>query len=701
MPTEIHVAPDGDDGNEGTAESPLETLDAARDALRAADQEGATVLLHDGTYRREDSLVLEPQDSGRADDPITYRAAAGASPTISGGAPIDGWEPLGEKPPGLPQEAADEVYVADVPRLGDEPWTFSVLFDAAGALTRAHNPHRLHLDRDEEAASDHALRHELHVADGDPIGWSNLDDAELFCTPYRPWTVNYLPIDRVDEERRVIHTALPATYHLKEPHSWGDSEIFYRVENVFEGLTEPGRWVLDTDAERLYLWPRAGDGRSDAEEAPEEAPEDIVAPRTTELVKLAGNHDDREWVRNVRFEGITFTRGNRMRWGEDRVSLQHDWEQHDEPNGLLRLRGAEDCTVADCRFVESGSTGCRLDLHAVDCAVEHSEFARLGGSGIVLDGFGPGSRDENHHNAVRANHVHHVGELWWHSIGVFASQSGHLSIADNHVHDLPYIGIAVSGPRDYWWDGAPFEGTRTFRREEIEGIPPEVPYIFGMRHARHVTVEHNEVHDVVQRLGDGNGIYLSGTGESCTVRRNYVHDIEGSGTQAAIRLDADQYHSLVTENVVHRINGAGIIAKFPNQLLNNVIVGCYDTAAAVQPHITFRHGGPAHGGGIRRNVVVQQADDNRVDLVEFTDLLEQGLVDDNCYFSHAGDDHAQEVVEQLRSQGQGTRSIVVDPRVETADGGIAIPDDTPAREVGFRPFDEWGPREGPGPRTES
>jgi hypothetical protein len=387
-----------------------------------------------------------------------------------------------------------------------------------------------------------------------------------------------------------------------------------------------------------------------------------------------------------------------MRWREDRVSLQHDWEQHDEPNALVRLRGAEECTISDCRFVETGSTGCRLDLHAVDCTVEHSEFGHLGGSGVVLNGYGPGSRDANHHNTVRANHVHDGGALWWHSPAVFVVQSGHASIVDNHIHDVPYTGVIVSGPRGgVFGTGAEHEGGRTIRRKEVDDCPTEPPHVLGLRHARYVDVSHNEIHDVMQRLGDGNGIYLSGTGEACTVRRNHVHDIHEVGTASAIRADDDQFHALIAENVVHDLDADGITCKDVNQVHNNVIAGCYHTGTAcISPGGTSD---PPHGSGIRHNVCVQTDIDDPAPLVDFTDHQAAALVDDNCYWSEANPEHAHEVLEKLREQGQGTRSIVVDPDVVTAEDKIAIPDDTAAREVGFRPFDEWGPREGPGPRT--
>lgn len=695
MGREFHVSPRGDDDGPGTEAEPFATLERARDAAReTAGRETVTVYLRDGVHRLEDTFVLTPRDGGTEDHPVKYVAAPGEDPVVSGGLGIDDWRPLEEPIPGLPDRAREHVWVADLPRVGGEPWTFSVLFDGEGLLTRAHTPPRTHRERDDDE-SDRALHRELH-ADPDDVGWTNVDHAELFLTPHYPWTVNYLPVAAVDEEEGVVETSLPSTYPMDKPWGWGDEDGFYQVENVFEGLDGPGRWVLDADAERVYLWPRNDGGAAgDAEDA---GPENVVAPRLIEQVRV-GSGDDRP-TEHIAFEGITFAHSDRMRWRPERTSLQHDWEQHDEPNAILRLRGAENVEVADCRFVDSGSGGIRLDRHAVDCRIEHCEVAHVGGPGVVLDGYGPGSRDENHHNHIVGNHVHHAGRLWWHSAGVFVAQSGHNAIRDNHIHDLPYTGVVVSGLRTgvFESEDAVHEGHRTVRSAELRDTPFEPPHFLGLKHARYNQIEHNEVHDVMQELGDGNGIYLSGTGEGNVVRRNHVHDISGAGTQSAIRMDDGQYHTLTTENVVNRINGAGIVGKHVNQIHNNVVIGCYNTEGPDQAHVSVRHRGPSHGTGIRRNVVVQPDREDRLPLVELTDLFRQSLVDDNLYHSRADPDEAAETLRRLREGAQGTRSVAADPEfVAPDDDDFRVPADSPACDVGFRPFETWGPTVDAGP----
>ncbi len=56
------------------------------------------VYLRSGDYHLDAPLVLGPEDSGTADNPVTYAAYPGESPKLSGGRVIDGWS---QRPDGL------------------------------------------------------------------------------------------------------------------------------------------------------------------------------------------------------------------------------------------------------------------------------------------------------------------------------------------------------------------------------------------------------------------------------------------------------------------------------------------------------------------------------------------------------------------------------------------------------------------------
>jgi hypothetical protein len=94
----VHVAPNGNDANAGTAAAPFATLEKARDAVRArrAASGPTVVLLHGGTYRLADTLTLGKQDSGTPDSPVIWSAAPNETVRLVGGVRLGNWQPVTE-----------------------------------------------------------------------------------------------------------------------------------------------------------------------------------------------------------------------------------------------------------------------------------------------------------------------------------------------------------------------------------------------------------------------------------------------------------------------------------------------------------------------------------------------------------------------------------------------------------------------------
>ena len=186
---------------------------------------------------------------------------------------------------------------------------------------------------------------EFHYPEGTMRRWTNMEDVELYSRS-RNWTVNLLPLQGVDERTRLATTALPATYPI-EPR---DGKPSVAVENVPEGLTGPGRWMVNTLERKVYLWPRA-DGE----------PRDIHVPRLRELVRVEGTVDVNGPtdvpVKGLRFRGLTLTMGDRDVWTDHDAGIQHDWEMLDKPDALIRFRGALRCALEDCRLTPERGSG--------------------------------------------------------------------------------------------------------------------------------------------------------------------------------------------------------------------------------------------------------------------------------------------------------------------------------------------------------
>lgn len=564
---EIHVAPSGSDDNPGTKDQPLATLTKARELVRenlkAPGKNDITVYLAEGTYRFTEPLILGHDDAAADGRRVTWRNEPGQHPVLSGGSPVTGWEKT---------ELPGNIWVADLPI-------------SRNALTLYHGDKRLPRARGKGFAS--TKQYEWHTAPTDliefPAGalknYPDIRHAEIVARTTAAWAMHIVPLLSVDEKTNMARTK-PGVYsfgRIRHRESPADS---LWVENVLAELDEPGEWVVHPDEGKLYYWP-ANDGE----------PADIIMPLVTELIRVEGTID-RDGaadtpVRGLSFQGLTFQHADRMGMPDDSLGkgLQHAWDYFDAPNAMLRFRGAEDCSVADCRFTAAGDNAIRLDLHAQRIAIERSLFDHLGGAGVVFAGYGPGTKDVNKDNTFANNHVHHVSQIKWDRPAVFVWQSGQNRIRKNLIHNIPYIGVSLSCRAAFEGKG---EGWMTRRDKDItdeirlhgrffasyEGWKLREKYM----HARGNLVEENEFFSVMERMGDGNAIYVSGAGGGNIIRKNLIHN-SWNNLEAAIRCDDDQHETLIEQNIVFDTGSAGnaIQLKGRNDMINNFIVGSDQT----------------------------------------------------------------------------------------------------------------------------
>ncbi|MBM3853302.1 MAG: right-handed parallel beta-helix repeat-containing protein, partial [Verrucomicrobia bacterium] len=560
---DFYVSPRGSDAWSGTlsgpdaqgSDGPFATLQRARDAVRKLKQSKATdivVLIRGGTYRLDKTVVFGVEDSGEGEATITYRAYPGEIPVFSSGRPIAGWRQVSGELPGLPAQAQGKVRVADV------SGSFKTLYDGEGMLPRARSAGFIPLH------GDRSKKNVLRFPVGKLKNWSNLKDVEIVVRPLHAWILNVLPLASVDEQAGIATTTIEATYAMNPlqflkgtPSCW--------VENILEELDQPGEWVLDTKEGKLYLWPRS------------ETP--VLVPQLLELLRVEGEIDmegpvDRP-VRNLRFQGLTFMHGERYTVEEGDAGLQHDWDMLDKANALVRFRGTANCAIEQCHFAHSGSGAIRVDLFGRENEIVGNHIEQMGGGGILLCGYGPGTKDVNRKNLVYNNHVHHVGRIYLHSPGIFLWQSGENRVANNLIHHTPYSAMILSGCLTQvfgWPEGR--ELARTIRWHEVGGKPSALTdgQVLRFKHSRDNLIEYNEIHHAMELLGDGNGIYVRGAGANNVIRRNYVHHLVAPmQMQAAIRTDGGQRDTLIAENLIYKCTAQGIMLKLNNRAENNIV----------------------------------------------------------------------------------------------------------------------------------
>ena len=752
---DLFVATNGSDSwsgklpepNSERTDGPLASLAKARAVVRQLKQgqnRDIVTLIRGGTYAFAETAVFGLQDSAENGYSITYAAYPGETPVLSAGVPIGGWRKLDQEPEDLPERAKGHIWVADVPAAKGGGHRFFTLFDGDERLPRARSAGFQPYDPP-DPVQDPSLEQPEYDTLSFPRGtlrnWPNLEDVEVVwrSTSY----MNILGLSSVDEQTGLGKTSLPAQLPLTKAWNFIDNiRASCWVENVFDALDTPGEWVLDSRQGKLYLWPK------------DEVPGDrILVPCLSELIRVEGDVDfdgptDRP-VRGLAFKGLTFTHGERDLWTRDDVAIQHDWDMYDKPNALLRFRGAEQCLIQQCRFCNSGGTALRLDLHCQNNRIVGNLIDHVGGTGILLCGYGAGIKDVNKGNEVVNNHIHHCGELYWHGIGIFVWQSGDNRITNNLIHHVPYDAIVLSGVRPYVLARQPCPGphcstpreNNSTRRQDVgpvekweriletrrrlpmleaEVLVRYLREVEPFEHVRNNLVQDNEIHHGLEVLGDGNAIYLSDTGKGNVIRRNFIHHMIGLGGQSAIRTDAYITDTLIADNIIYQCNCGGLNLKhWNNHAENNMIVDVPDIIdediGGNPPRIqrlSFGYISLLQVGAfgipfpsneylpqgtslrIQRNIMVK-TDPSQVfyrSHREGNEWQEARVadcdIDWNLYFAVGESDLGQSHLQRYRGLGVDRHSIAADPLfVDLANGDLRLKPESPAFELGFRAID--------------
>jgi parallel beta helix pectate lyase-like protein len=227
----------------------------------------------------------------------------------------------------------------------------------------------------------------------------------------------------------------------------------------------------------------------------------VVAPALETLLHARDVHDvafrgitfaEATWLRPSAPEGFLHYHGNGYYDGGplQTVTFADGQGQVTVPSGAAAMPGnvifenASRITLEGCRFTRMGAVALEFRGDGADNLLRASVVDDVSGGGVAIDS-GARHRIEN-------NHVHHVGRDYHGSPAILLSGTRDAVVAHNQVNDVPHAGIVV------------YEGRGT-------------------------QVLNNLVHDTMQVLADGGGIYLAGSqgashASGALIRGNVVRD---------------------------------------------------------------------------------------------------------------------------------------------------------------------------------
>ena len=521
----LHVAQNGDDGNPGTRDKPLATLERARNAVRELKKQpggtaagGITVDVQAGLYAMDATLELGAEDSGTADAPVIYRAAPGAEVRLSGGRTISGFEPVSDAAllKRLDPSARSSVVVADLKAQGiteygepaggfgyrGPPGKFAELFFNDRPMTIARWPNDGFIKVGDLRGGQPK---DVRGTKGDKLGkfvcpydrverWLDEPDLWLHGWWFWDWADQRQKVASIDPETKVITLADPQ-------HGYGYRKgMWYYAFNALSELDQPGEWCIDRENGLLYFWPpdSVESGRAVLCQV-----ETLVRLKDVSHITLQGFI-----MENCRTTAVVASGGAGCRFVGCTFRNLSGW--------AVRISGSTGSGVAGCDIYETGEGGIALS----------------GGDRKTLTPSGLYAENNHIHHFSRWNRILRPG-IGMHGVGIRASH--------NLIHDAPHMAIQFSG------------------NDNI--------------------IEHNEIHSVCYESNDAGAIYAgrNWTMRGTVIRYNYLHHISGFEGRGCVGVYLDDMFAGVHiyGNVFYDVTRAAFIGGGRDNIVeNNLFVDC-------------------------------------------------------------------------------------------------------------------------------
>ncbi|HVW80975.1 MAG TPA: right-handed parallel beta-helix repeat-containing protein [Mycobacteriales bacterium] len=501
---DIVAAPDGA-GVDCTYADPC-SIDVAQEILTARSTDpiwnaDRDLVLENGTYRLTAPLRITAQESGHDGYRTVIRAAAGATPVLSGGREVSGWHQV----PG-----SADTWEAAIPKRFDTRQLYIDGHRRPMATAKLGGVGLLQTGTGFQASEGKQID-----------SWVNPRNVQaVFRGGNGPWTQSSCPIASISGT--TIRMAEPCWHnlHLKalgvQELSWFDDPMGgfgglapWKAPTYFQNLysaLSPGHWVIDRVAHELYYDPRKGEHL---------AAEEVEVPVLQTLLSVSGTAS--RPVHDVTVSGLTFSYGT---WTEPDSAngfpqMQADWYlsgahantregtcHYSKPAGScpfaswtrtpanVVLTHTSDVSVVGNRFVHLGGAGLDLYRGARGDLVEGNEFTDVAASAVQLGATSDARSPLEHHVTVTENYIHQVANQYLGGVGIWIGYSTYSRITHNYIEHVPYTAISIG------WGG--WHQTVLAPNRNPNGNAGNV-------------VSNNVMYDYMHTLGDGGAIYSNGS----------------------------------------------------------------------------------------------------------------------------------------------------------------------------------------------
>ncbi len=427
---DIVVSPNGDDNNTGSIESPVATLEKAKELVKAIKTDvPITVWFREGTYFIENTVEFSAEDKQN----VLYRSYPDEKVEFTGAKAITDWSETTIN--------GVNAFVADIEIDSEEDY-FRSLFKGKKRLSRSQYPKNDVFKIANPAVEEgipsewnvefftHSLAFYAHKEN--VLDFANIGDVEVKIMHY--WCDEHLPLHSVDVTTGRIETTKTTAMTLRVD----DNYIF---ENVKEALSLPGEWYLDRTEQKLYYIPEEGDTTENT----------VLLAGMTEQIFTFNN------AANISFRGIDFINTDWNPVDGDffkdifdethplykniKYGGEHPQAAFEVPAAIL-ISSSNGINFTDCLFENISYTAVKFDKAAHNCNILSSRFNEIGGNAVFIHGdFIVPSATKNIN--VKDCHISYYGRIFNNAIGILLTHAVDCELSNNEIHDGWYTGVSV------------------------------------------------------------------------------------------------------------------------------------------------------------------------------------------------------------------------------------------------------------------
>ena len=489
---EFYVSPSGDDQAEGTKEAPFKTVEKARQAVDAVNEEmtgDIIVNIAAGDYFIDETIQMTKADSGFNGHEVIYRCdGAPGTARLIGGQKVSGWAMADENDVtgyDLPADMIGNVWKVELDASTPE---FNTMYVNGKRATMARSLNDWKNDRF-PASHDEYMYAPAGSASGiafptDKLSQNHVDamkraiergeeGAQVYGWDwdYRNWFTSTIPVVRISDNWLYFPESPAdnkASYRPK--YNFGNGARFFLQGNL-AFLDVPGEYHYNKITHTLYYYPKAEDGALEVQE--------IIIPSVQEIFRLNGdekaaynvepNPDDQ--IHNITFEGLeigytefddTYSSGwnaydalgigaypeEALREGITQPSYCEQTERKEYRKGAVTLTQSHHITLDSMRIMNVGLMGISAWGDNNNLTVKNSELGNIGGHGINIDGGypGPNTGCYSYGHLITNNVIHDMGQMFGHGTG--------MQILQVHDSEFSHLEIYNASRRAIFLEGA-------------------------------------------------------------------------------------------------------------------------------------------------------------------------------------------------------------------------------------------------------